>query len=97
MFKLIKYLIIIFTIIALIYFLKISFQNNAMQITLRNPQKIENIEKKTMELKKKFSIIEKHEAQPQTTTAQKEKAHITQSNSHEDKNALDKFIKEHSN
>lgn len=91
MFKLVKYIIIILLIIAAIYFLKISFKHNAMEIKLKNPHKIENLEQKTTELKKKFSIFEKHEAQHQTTTTGKQKSEV------EDKQSLDRFIKEHSN
>ncbi len=91
MFKLIKYIILVLIIIALIYFLRVSFKHNSMQITLKNPQKLENIEHKTMELKKQFTLLKKHEAEQPTATVEKEK------NAGEDKQELDRFIKEHSN
>ncbi|MGB9735775.1 MAG: hypothetical protein ACP5JP_06050 [bacterium] len=97
MFKLIKYIIILIIIIALILILRVSFKNHALEISLKNPQKIENLEKKTIELKKKFVLIEGHEAQHPTTTVRKEKPTITEQGAREDKGALDRFIKEHSN
>ncbi len=90
MFKLIKYIILALLIIALIYFLKVSFRNNSMQITLKNPQKLQNIEQKTIELKKKFTLLNNEAQQPTTTVKKEEK-------SNEDKQGLDRFIQEHSN
>jgi hypothetical protein len=89
MFKLIKYIILALLIIALIYFLKVSFKNNSMQITLKNPQKLQNIEQKTIELKKKFTLLNNEAQQPTTTVKKEEK-------SNEDKQGLDRFIQEHS-
>ena len=91
MFKLIKYIILALLILALIYFLRVSFKHNAVQITLKNPKKLENIEQKTMKLKNQFTILNKHGAQQPTATAEKEKK------SAEDKQELDRFIKQHSN
>ena len=91
MFKLIKYIILALIILALIYFLRVSFKHNAVQITLKNPKKLENIEQKTIELKNQFTILNKQGAQQPTVTTGKEKK------SSEDKQELDRFIKQHSN
>ena len=91
MFKLIKYIILALLILVLIYFLRVSFRNNAVQITLKNPKKLENIEQKTIELKNQFTILNKHGAQQPTETSGKA------TKSAEDKQELDRFIKQHSN
>jgi hypothetical protein len=91
MFKLIKYFILALIILALIYLLRVSFRHNAMEITLKNPQKLQNIEEKTKQLKKTFTLFNKQPGQPTRTTVEQEKK------TGEDKQELDRFIQQHSN
>lgn len=91
MFKLIKYIILAIIILALIYFLRVSFRHNAMEITLKNPQKLQNIEQKTQQLKRSFGLFNKQSTQPTGTTVEQEKKTV------EDKQELDRFIQQHSN
>ncbi len=85
MFKIIKYIILLLLVIALIYFIRIRLKHNAMEITLKNQEKIEDIKQKTNELKNEFTILRKQQGQKPTETSPSE-----------DKQELDKFIEEHS-
>ncbi len=99
MLKIIKYIILLLLVLAMIYFLRVSFKNNSMEIKLKNPQKIEDLKQKTIELKNEFNLLNKQKNQePRKTEASPEKKQKPAGSAQEpDKQELDKFIKENSN
>ncbi len=87
MFKLLKYVILIALVVAMIYFLSVRFTRDSMVVTLKNHKKLDNIEQDTMALKKRFSALKGGEAPARTV--KKENKSV------EDKQGLNKFIKQH--
>jgi len=90
MFKLIKYFILLILVLVVIYFIKISFKNNAVEIKLKNPERIKDLKQKTIELKKEFTILNKQKNQKLPKQSDKEIRRT------ENKKALDIFIRQHS-
>ncbi len=101
MFRIIKYIILLLLVIALIYFLRVSFRNNSMEIKLKNPGKIEDLKQRTIKLKNEFDLFKKEGEQETETARERRQAPFAgakeRSRHGMDKEELDKFIREHSN
>ncbi len=97
MLKMLKFIILIVIIAALIYFIRIRLQHNALEITLKNRHKIEDIKQKTEELKKQFLSEKQPKKSEPEKQVQQEKPKKAAIKHQEDTKKLDEFIREHSN
>lgn len=99
MFRIIKYIILLLLVVAMIYFLRVRFRNNEMEIKLKTPDKIEGLKQRTIKLKNEFNLFEKEGPKKTETAPEKLKGTVSDSKNRQemDNRKLDRFIREHSN